>query len=194
MIGFFLSLYLYKYLKIMIDIDKLKELSLTPYMLLATSLISVKRKVGGNQFRHAYATLAILMDYKYFCDPILLKASLLHDIIEELGMEYAEQISNLDEDGPEVLKLVLEVSRNKNIETKEEYLDRLKNATYRAKILKCADRISNLTDLHSFIYTPSKILSYLVQTEIYIMPLANEVDENFVKELTDLIYERKKQC
>jgi len=178
----------------MVDIDKLKELSLTPYMLLATSLISVKRKVGGNQFRHAYATLAILMDYKYFNDHILLKASLLHDIIEELGMEYAELIANVDEDGPEVLKLVLEVSRNKDIETKEEYLDRLKNATTRAKILKCADRISNLTDLHPFIYTSSKILSYLIQTETYILPLANEVDDNFVKELTDLIYERKKQC
>ena len=162
--------------------------------LLATTLISVKRKVGGNQFRHAYATLAILMDYKYFDDHILLKASLLHDIIEELGMEYAEQIANVDEDGPEVLKLVLEVSRNKDIETKEEYLDRLKNASWRAKVLKCADRISNLTDLHLFIYTSGKILDYLIQTETYILPLANNVDDNFVNELTDLIVERKKLC
>ena len=151
-----------------------------------------KRKSGEPYFIHPL-NIAKRMA-KDGLGEIIISAALLHDIIEELGMEYAEQISNLDEDGPEVLKLVLEVSRNKNIETKEEYLDRLKNATYRAKILKCADRISNLTDLHSFIYTPSKILSYLVQTEIYIMPLANEVDENFVKELTDLIYERKKQC
>lgn len=176
------------------DAQKLRNLVISPYMLVATTLISVKRKVGGNQFRHAYATLAILMDYKYFDDPILIKASLLHDLIEELGYEYVNIIYHIDEDGPEVLKLVLEVTRNKNKETKEEYLYKLKFASRRAKILKCADRISNLTDLNLDIYTQGKVLDYLNQTEKYILPLAKEVNEDFVKEISDLIIERKKLC
>lgn len=175
------------------DIERLKNLVLTPYMLKATALIRVKRKVGGNQFRHSYATLAILMDYKYFDDPVLLKASLVHDLLEELGFEYANEISNIDEDGPEVLKVVLEVSRKPG-ETKEEYLERLQYSSERAKILKCADRISNLTDLHLDIYTSGKILDYLEQTEKYILPLAQEVNDDFVLEITDLIIERKNIC
>jgi (p)ppGpp synthase/HD superfamily hydrolase len=170
----------------------LKNLVLTPYMLKATALIGVKRKVGGNQFRHSYATLAILMDYKYFEDSVLLKASILHDLIEELGYDHCIDIYNIDSDGPEVLKLVLEVTRNKDVETKEEYLNRLKNSSKRAKIIKCADRISNLTDLNLDIYSVDKAIDYLNQTEKYILPLAKEVDENFVKELTDLITERRK--
>ena len=57
----------------------LQNLNIIPYILLSTALINVKRKVGGNQFRHGFATLGILLDYKYY-NPILLKASILHDI------------------------------------------------------------------------------------------------------------------
>lgn len=171
--------------------NNLYNLVLAPYILKATTLIGVHRNVGGNQFRHAFATLGILLDYKY-CDPILLKASLLHDIIEDSNVDLNE-IKNIDNDGPSVVNLVLEVTRRKD-ETKEEYLIRLQNSSKLAKILKCADRISNLTDLHLDIYTNNKIFEYLQQTEKYIIPLANEVDENFKIELMDLIKQRMKLC
>jgi len=45
----------------MSDLDTLKHLVLAPYILKATALISVNRKVGGNQFRHSFATLGILL-------------------------------------------------------------------------------------------------------------------------------------
>jgi len=79
---------------------------LAPYIMKATALIGVSRKVGGNQFRHSFATLGILLDYKYFDNPILLKASLLHDVVEDLHLKELDQIRNLDHDGPEVLILV----------------------------------------------------------------------------------------
>jgi hypothetical protein len=161
---------------------------LSPYILKATALIGVQRKVGGNQFRHGFATLGILLDYKYYDDPILLKASVLHDIVEELGEDLTE-IRNIDSDGDAVAELILEVSKNIN-ETKEEYLQRLKYATINAKRLKCADRISNLTDLHLGIHTNNKISDYLIQTEKYIIPLAYDVND-FSVELIDLINKRK---
>ena len=43
-----------------------KKFVLAPYILKATALIGVQRRCGGNQFRHQFATLGILIDYKYF--------------------------------------------------------------------------------------------------------------------------------
>lgn len=171
----------------------LQNLVLAPYILKATALIGVCRKVGGNQFRHSFATLGILLDYKYFNDSVLLKAALLHDLVEDFGADL-DEIRNIDSDGPEVVKLVLEVTRNEKTETKTEYLERLQNSSKYAKILKCADRISNLTDLHLDTHTNQKIYEYLLQTEKYILPLAKEVNPNFVTELTDLIIKRKLLC
>jgi len=66
------------------ELETLKSLVLAPYILKATALIGVRRKVGGNQFRHSFSTLGILLDYKLFYDSVLLKASLLHDLLEDL--------------------------------------------------------------------------------------------------------------
>lgn len=175
------------------NLTTLKNLILAPYLLKATALIGVARKVGGNQFRHSFATLGILFDYKYYDDSVLLKASLLHDILEDLNDNDLDEIRDLDADGPEVVYIVEEVTR-KTTETKVEYLERQKNNTIKAKILKCADRISNLTDLHLGTHTSGKISDYLDQTEKYILPLAQEVNINFYTELKDLIIKRRKLC
>ena len=165
---------------------------LAPYILKSSALIGVSRKCGGNQFRHQFATLGILLDYKYFNDSILLKASLVHDIIEDINDSEIEDIKNIDNDGENVVKLILEVTKSKE-EDKNVYLQRiLDNGSERAKILKCADRISNLTDLHLDTHTAGKILKYLEQTERYIIPMAISIhNENFVREMSDLIIKRR---
>ena len=172
-------------------LETLKNLVLAPYILKATALISVSRKVGGNQFRHAFATLGILLDYKYFDDPVLLKAALLHDLFEDRPETHMEEIRKIDADGNKVVELVLEVTKREK-ETKPEYLRRVLNSkSESAKILKCADRISNLTDLHLDTHTDKKISEYLDQTEEYILPMATEVNPDMVIELTDLIAKRR---
>ncbi len=176
----------------MSDVDKLKNLVLAPYILKAMALIGVSRKVGGNQFRHAFSTLGILLDYKYLNDSVLLKASLIHDLLEDVPETQVEDIRNTDFEGNAVVDLVLEVTR-RNDETKPEYLQRiLVSGSRRAKILKCADRISNLTDLHRDTHPDHKITGYLVQTEEFIIPMAREVNADMVIELTDLIDKRRK--
>jgi hypothetical protein len=176
------------------DLATLRNLVLAPYILKATALIGVKRKVGGNQFRHGFATLGILLDYKLFHDTILLKASLLHDLFEEIPAAEMDEVRWIDQDGPKVVDMVLEVTQKKD-EPKAEYLQRvLEYGSTGAKILKCADRISNLTDLHLDTHTSGKISDYLDHTEKYILPMAREVNENMVIELTDLIAKRRILC
>jgi len=175
----------------MSDLDALKNLVLAPYILKAMALISVSRKVGGNQFRHSFSTLGILLDYKYLNDSILLKASVIHDLLEDVPETQVEEIRHIDYEANEVVNLVLEVSRVKP-ETKLQYLKRiLDNGSSYARILKCADRISNLTDLHRDTHADHKISDYLVQTEKYIIPMARQVNADMVIELTDMIARRR---
>jgi (p)ppGpp synthase/HD superfamily hydrolase len=174
------------------DLEFLKNLVLAPYILKATALIGVSRKVGGNQFRHSFSTLGILLDYKYFNDSILLKASLLHDLFEDIPETQIDEVRYIDFESNQVVDLVLEVTRRKD-ETKPEYLQRiLDHGSVRAKTLKCADRISNLTDLHRDTHSLTKMSDYLYQTEKYIIPMAKEVNADMVIELSDMILKRRK--
>jgi len=175
----------------MTALETLKNLVLAPYILKATALIGVERKVGGNQFRHCFFTLGILLDYKLFDDSIMLKASLLHDLLEDLPETKVDEIRGIDSEGPRVVELVLEVTKRKD-DTKSQYLQRLlNNGSRNAMLLKCADRISNLTDLHRDTHTDQNISDYLDQTEQFVIPMAQKVNKDMVIELTDLVAKRR---
>jgi GTP pyrophosphokinase len=173
------------------ETDILASLVLAPYIIKATALIGKERRVGGNQFRHQIATLGILLDYKYFSNSVLLKASVIHDLIEEIPSTDQNALRNIDKESYKVVDLVLEVTHNKT-EPKSAFLYRiLKTGTMNAKILKIADRISNLTDLNSDSTREDKIINYLEETEKYIVPMAQQVNDDMVRELTDLIKKRR---
>ena len=174
------------------ETEKLKNLVLAPYIIKATALIGKQRGVGGNQFRHAMATMAILLDYKLFDDYVLLKASVIHDLLEDVPETNEFEIRIIDGQADQVLELVKEVTRPENMR-KEDYLKKiLESGSQRAKLLKCADRISNLTDLHRDTHTDQKITDYLDQTEKYVIPMAREVNPDMLIELDDLVRRRRK--
>lgn len=170
--------------------DILSSMVLAPYIQKAYALVGVQRKVGGNQFRHCMATMFILIDYHYI-DPVLLKAAIIHDLIEDYANTDLAELQQIDVNSPEVISLVLEVSRRED-ETKKEFYERMKaTASIKARILKCADRISNLTDLHIDVMGVDKIRKYLDDTEKYIIPMAEEVNKDMYNELTDLVARRR---
>jgi len=174
----------------MTALENLRNLVLAPYILRATALIGVHREVGG--IRHSFSTLGILLDYKFYNNSVLLKASLLHDLLEDVPETQVDEIRWIDSDGTAVVELVLEVTKRKE-ETKAEYLRRvLEHGSDNAMLLKCADRISNLTDLHRDIHTEERISGYLDQTEKYVLPMARKVNADMLFELTDLIAKRRR--
>lgn len=169
----------------------LEQLVLAPYVQKSTALRGKYRYVGGNQFRHAFSTFAILLDYHYI-DPVLLKASMIHDVFEDVKCVSREEIVSLDEDGQKVYDLVIEVTRSPN-ESKTDFLERiLAVGSIQAKVLKCADRISNLTDLHSDTFDKEFIKKYIDETKVYVLPMAEEVNHQMLFELKDLIKKREK--
>ncbi len=168
---------------------QLSNISFAPYIQLSTMLIGKQRHAGGNMFRHQIDTMGILMDYGYI-DSVLLKASVVHDTVEDIPDFDENLIINADADGKDVLTLVLEVTKRSG-EKKDEFLKRIINfGSQKAKLLKCADRISNMISL-GFVTDAKFIERYCNETEFYILPIAIEVDYNMYQELINLIMTRR---
>ena len=169
---------------------QLADMRLAPYMQLATGLIGKERHAGGNMFRHQMDTLAILIDYGYI-DAVLLKASVVHDTVEDIEGFDKNLIIAADEDGADVLEIVLEVTRRQN-EDKKQFLRRILDyGSQKAKILKCADRISNMISL-GYVTDPEFIERYCDETEYFLLPMALEVDFNMYNELISLLMTRRR--
>jgi (p)ppGpp synthase/HD superfamily hydrolase len=172
------------------QVNKLSGLRLAPYMHVATYLIGKSREGGGNMFRHQLDTMAILIDYNYI-DSILLKASVVHDVLEDIQDFNHNILLSIDVESHAVYDLVLEVSKRPN-ETKPDFLTRIRESgSHNAKILKVADRISNMISL-GFVNNLEFVERYINETEKYILPIAAEVNHNMLTELNDLVASRRK--
>jgi (p)ppGpp synthase/HD superfamily hydrolase len=168
---------------------RLKSMHIAPYIQIATALIGKRRKGGGNMFRHQIDTMGILIDYGYI-DSVLLKASMIHDLVEDVPDFDRDAIVSVDDEGPEVYKLVLEVTR-RIIETKAEFLTRIyRFGSSDAKILKSADRISNMISL-GYVTDIDFIKRYTDETVEYIFPIARQANRAMFEELSELVRTRR---
>jgi len=172
------------------QMDQLGQTRLAPYIQIATSLIGYSREGGGNMFRHQLDTMAILVDYK-FINSVLLKASLIHDILEDIPEFSHNVILSIDYESHDVYNLVREVSKRQG-EKKVDFLTRIKETgSHNAKILKVADRISNMISL-GFVNNMEFVERYINETENYLLPIAADVSNDMLRELTDLVSSRRK--
>lgn len=176
--------------------QQLASITLAPYIVKAMALIGVKRRSGSNMFRHQISTMGILLDYK-ITDPVLLKASVIHDLFEDaptMPGVTEEEIRQIDADGPAVYELVMEVTIrvvDGKKEPKSEYLLRvMQSGSDRAKVLKLADRISNITAL-GFVHDLAFVKRYLRETRDHILPHAETVNADMFRELADLVENRE---
>jgi len=172
------------------EMFRLRETRLAPYIQLATALIGKSRFGGGNMFRHQLDTMAILVDYGYI-DSILLKASIVHDLIEDIPDFNHNTFLSIDFESHQVYELVREVTRNEG-ESKAEFLTRIfESGSRNAKILKVADRISNMISL-GFVNSMEFVSRYTNETERYVLPIAQAVDANMLTELQSLVESRRR--
>jgi (p)ppGpp synthase/HD superfamily hydrolase len=178
-------------------VKELRHITLAPYICKARALISVPRSGGGNMFRHQMMTLTVLLDYLEI-DSVLLKAAAIHDIFEDadgLPGVSREEIISIDAEGTAVYDLVMEVTRrideNGLKEPKSAYLRRvMESGNRRAKILKLADRISNLISL-GYVHHKDFVEKILSETRKYILPYSNAINPDMDRELRDLILNRE---
>ena len=172
------------------DMLRLKGTHLAPYIQLSTALIGKTRHGGGNMFRHQIDTMATLIDYNYI-DSVMLKAALVHDLIEDIPDFNHNTLLRIDYESHSVYELVKEVTRMPD-ETKPQFLSRiLENGSTNAKVLKVADRISNMISI-GFVTKIDFIKRYSDETERYIFPIAELVNKAMLAELQSLVTSRRK--
>lgn len=169
---------------------RLKSTFLAPYIQLSTALIGQTREGGGNMFRHQIDTMATLIDYGYI-DSVLLKAAVVHDLFEDLPEFNRNLLLQIDFESSSVYELVMEVTRSSE-EPKPDFLTRIRETgSNNAKILKVADRISNMISL-GFVINTDFIHRYTEETIKYIFPIAEQVDSAMLSELQSLAESRRK--
>ena len=178
-------------------VKQLSRIRLAPYICKARALIGVPRIGGDNMFRHQMMTLTVLLDYLVI-DSVLLKAAIIHDIAEdarEMPGLSRDEIVTIDAEGEQVYDLMIEVTRRVDEhgtkEPKSRYLRRImESGSSRAKVLKLADRISNLISL-GWVHDRTFINRILAETREYILPHAQDINADMDRELRDLISSRE---
>ena len=183
-------------------IEYLRSITVASYIVLISPLKRVPRRIGGNAMRHSLSCFHILLDYEIY-DSLALKIGLCHDLLEDHPDKewnyngIRKQIYDADEEGPQVLERVEEITRRPE-ETKQQYLIRLIDTPFdRVKIVKGADRIANLTDLNTDFTDIHKIKETIIQTRDLVIPILSSVKNEYktqanymVTELSDLINNR----
>jgi (p)ppGpp synthase/HD superfamily hydrolase len=134
--------------------------------------------------------MATLIDYGYI-DSVLLKASIVHDLFEDVPDFNRNLLLQVDFESAAVYELVMQVTRLPE-ETKPQFLTRiLETGSRQAKVLKVADRISNMIAL-GFVINTDFIHRYTEETEQFIFPIAEQVDKSMLSELKSLVVSRRK--
>mgnify|MGYP000902527376 CR=1 FL=1 len=114
-----------------------------------------------------------LMAFNKKLSSFAIKASLLHDVIEDTPFT----ITELEQEGinSHTLDIVKEVTKDPH-EDRKSYLDRVANLSGEAKLIKCFDRYHNL--LRSFSIKDIKFLNrYIRETEEIYVPAFSRYEE-----------------
>lgn len=96
---------------------------------------------------HPIALAAILADEAGITDPAVIGAALLHDTVEDTETTAEELAQHF---GPEIASIVMEVTDDKSLpksERKQRQIEHAKSISSKAKLVKLADKISNLRDI-----------------------------------------------
>ena len=131
-----------------------------------------RRPTGAPYLEHLLESLEVLVKGAKATDRDILCAAVLHDVVEDTACTGAEIAGNFGERVAELVGWVTipPATAEDKAAVKTAYLLRLASAPADAKLVKLADRVSNVQTLRNL--NPVKQRSYYAQTVTYILPLA----------------------
>ncbi|MFE0459195.1 HD domain-containing protein [Kitasatospora sp. NPDC058965] len=133
-----------------------------------------RRPAGEPYLEHLLEAVLVLVDGVGVTDTDVLRAAVLHDVVEDTGCSAAEVRERF---GPRVADLVDWVTKpepadgQSAAQARAAYLDRLRLAPEDALLVKLADRLSNVQRLDTH-PRPEKRRSYYRETVRTVVPLA----------------------
>jgi GTP pyrophosphokinase len=132
-----------------------------------------RRKTGAPYLEHLLEALQILVEGAGVTDPDVLVAAVLHDIVEDTLCTLADVAAEF---GPRVAELVSWVTipdtgpGEDRQAVRRAHLGRLRDAPRDARLVKLADRMSNVQTLRNLRIAEQR--PYYEQTVAYVVPLA----------------------
>jgi (p)ppGpp synthase/HD superfamily hydrolase len=133
-----------------------------------------KRPTGAPYGEHLLEALEVLVRGAGVTDPDMLRAAVLHDVVEDTPCTIGDVRSAFGDRVADMVGWVTKPEAEDGADkqaVKEAYLGRLANAPDDAILVKLADRASNVQTLRNLPSVP-KQREYYAQTVRYIMPLA----------------------
>ena len=152
-----------------------------------------KNAKASPYINHPIQVAQILWDVAGVRDDTLLVAAILHDTIEDTDAT-PDEIKR--EFGEEILALVLEVTDDKNLPgqmRKQLQVEHAPHKSYRAKLLKLADKISNVGDISKWPpkdWSVERRQEYLLWTERVVAGLRG-VNEKLESQYDELLAQGK---
>ena len=132
-----------------------------------------RRPTGAPYLDHLLEALEVLVRGAGVTDADVLCAAVLHDVVEDTRAPWSRSARRSDRRWPRLVGWVTIPEpcpgQNKS-EVKQAYLRRLRDAPPRARLVKLADRASNVQTLRNL--APDRQRYYFAQTVTHIVPLA----------------------
>jgi (p)ppGpp synthase/HD superfamily hydrolase len=157
-----------------------RKLILRAYRLAKNGHRAVIREDGTRYFEHP-KILAVLLIHLGVRDAHVIIAALLHDIVEDTYVLDLEDIEDIF--GSFACHAVHMVSKLKEEGlTIEQYFARLLGADWRSWLVKCADRLHNLSTLiagtpETADYYRGKKVKQVIETRQYVIPIAEALSQ-----------------
>jgi hypothetical protein len=137
-----------------------------------------RRRSGRLVIQHCLEACEITS--RYTSDSAHLMAAILHDVREDLGLSFEDVKRISGKDGLRVAQMVTALTKRYDLKDRKErdreYLNRLSKRIEEDPwigVIKCADRLSNLTDLYAL---PSeKRRAIAIQTLDFYVPMALKI-------------------
>ncbi len=104
---------------------------------------------GSPYINHPIALANLLCNEGGITDPVVIAAAVLHDTLEDTDTQAAELVREF---GPEIADVVIEVTDDKRLpksERKRLQVEQAPSLSPKAKLVKLADKICNLRDIHT---------------------------------------------
>lgn len=106
-----------------------------------------KDKDASPYINHPIALAKVLWEEGGVHDPAVIAAALLHDTIEDTETSWQELRGDFGDEIADIVAEVTDVKWLKSDARKRLQVSRAAHATYRAKLVKLADKICNLRDM-----------------------------------------------
>jgi GTP pyrophosphokinase len=170
-----------------------------------TRAFGLATKVHTGQFRnsnkiepyinHPLRVALILIEELNIHDVDLVCAALLHDALEKNSNRCRSGDQLRKEFGDYIYSIVYTLTKPKirneeKLKMLDDYFQNIANSSEAIRYIKLADRLDNIRCMKNLIHK-DKVLRYKLETQKYIVPIAEKTDEKLAFKLSIALYELK---